>query len=95
DISPPSTQDEIETAYREKARETHPDTGGSKDDFLEVQRAYETLTNSDESPSVSRSHRQDVTSQSPVFMLRDRWCVNCLLRVGILSTPNYLNIRPC
>ena len=47
DVSPPSTQDEIETAYREKARETHPDTGGSKDDFLEVQRAYETLTKSD------------------------------------------------
>lgn len=46
-ISHPATQDEIGAAYREKARETHPDTGGSKDEFLEVQQAYETLSESD------------------------------------------------
>lgn len=45
-IAPPVTQDEIKAAYREKVRETHPDTGGSRDEFLEVQQAYEALTES-------------------------------------------------
>lgn len=41
-----ASQEDIEAAYRERARETHPDTGGSKEEFLEVQEAYETLSES-------------------------------------------------
>lgn len=45
-VEPDASQEDIEAAYRERARETHPDTGGSKEEFLEVQEAYETLSES-------------------------------------------------
>jgi hypothetical protein len=32
---------EIQSAYRHRARETHPDAGGSQDDFVQVQAAFE------------------------------------------------------
>jgi len=46
DLSPDASQDEIEAAYRRKARKTHPDAGGDKNEFLQVQQAYEKLTSS-------------------------------------------------
>lgn len=45
-VEPGASQEDIEAAYRERAREAHPDTGGSKQEFLEVQEAYETLSES-------------------------------------------------
>lgn len=42
-LTPPVSQEQIKAAYRKKARETHPDTGGSHEQFLLVQQAYETL----------------------------------------------------
>jgi hypothetical protein len=33
--------EEIQTAYRRKAKETHPDAGGSQEEFLRVQAAWE------------------------------------------------------
>jgi hypothetical protein len=33
--------DEIQTAYREKAKATHPDHGGDQEEFLRIQRAWE------------------------------------------------------
>ncbi len=45
-VKPSASQEDIEAAYRERAREAHPDTGGSKQEFLEVQEAYETLSES-------------------------------------------------
>ena len=38
-----ATPDEIRAAYRAKARETHPDRGGSADTFGRVQAAYRLL----------------------------------------------------
>lgn len=37
----PVTQDSIKKAYRKLAREYHPDTGGSADQFKQLTRAYE------------------------------------------------------
>ena len=37
----PARVEEIKRAYHEKARETHPDLGGSAEKFQAVQRAYE------------------------------------------------------
>lgn len=37
-----TTRDEIERAYRIRAREVHPDSGGSHEAFLNLQGAYET-----------------------------------------------------
>ena len=36
-------QDEIRSAYRRRARETHPDRGGAAEEFIKVQAAYEML----------------------------------------------------
>jgi DnaJ-class molecular chaperone len=33
--------DELKTAYRKKVKKTHPDTGGSQSEFIEVVNAYE------------------------------------------------------
>ena len=51
-----ATQEQIAKAYRAKARKTHPDMGGSQEDFLEVQKAYDTL--SDESKKAAFDRRQ-------------------------------------
>lgn len=38
-----ATKSEIKKAYREKVLETHPDKGGSNEEFIKVQDAYECL----------------------------------------------------
>lgn len=42
-IEPSATQEEIKTAFRRKAMRTHPDRGGSDEEFRAVVKAYETL----------------------------------------------------
>ncbi len=37
----PCTEQEVMVAYREKAKEMHPDRGGDLDDFLRLQRYFE------------------------------------------------------
>jgi preprotein translocase subunit Sec63 len=39
-----SGPDQIKTAYRRRALETHPDKGGDQKDFIQVKTAYELLT---------------------------------------------------
>jgi len=47
DISPSNVElSRIQSAYHEKVKETHPDTGGTRDKFITVQQAYELLLNS-------------------------------------------------
>lgn len=43
-VGPDATQDEIKRAYRRKARELHPDTGGDEEAFKQVTRAYQILS---------------------------------------------------
>ena len=38
-----ASQEDIKNAFRQKARETHPDRGGSKEEFVKVREAYECL----------------------------------------------------
>ena len=44
-ILPNATLDQIKSAYRKRAMETHPDRAGNADAFKEVQMAYDALTN--------------------------------------------------
>lgn len=43
-VSEDATQDEIKKAYRQLARENHPDAGGDEEKFKEINAAYETLS---------------------------------------------------
>jgi hypothetical protein len=39
----PFDEEQLTQAYRRRARETHPDAGGSEREFIQVQQAYERL----------------------------------------------------
>ncbi|WP_435333033.1 ferredoxin Fer [Haloarchaeobius sp. TZWWS8] len=43
-VDPDADEDEIRRAYRRRAKETHPDQGGSRREFQRVKEAYEELT---------------------------------------------------
>lgn len=43
-LMPPVTLDDVKQAYLVKAREAHPDRGGSPEDFVRVQQAFEEAT---------------------------------------------------
>ena len=47
-----ATQDEIKKAYRQKAKELHPDKGGDEEMFKKVTNAYDIL--SDENKKVTK-----------------------------------------
>jgi hypothetical protein len=42
-VSQPFTSDDLKAAYRRRAKETHPDRGGSAEEFRRVREAYEWL----------------------------------------------------
>jgi len=42
-VSPDATKDEVEKAYREKAKTAHPDKGGKNKDMIMVNAAYEVI----------------------------------------------------
>ena len=46
-----STKEELKKAYRKLAFKHHPDTGGNKDDFAQVNNAYSLLTSTATSSS--------------------------------------------
>ena len=39
----PFDEEQLTQAYRRRARETHPDAGGSEREFIQVRQAYERL----------------------------------------------------
>lgn len=45
DISATADENRIESAYRERVKEVHPDQGGDREDFTEVREAYTTALN--------------------------------------------------
>lgn len=54
-VPPDATDDDLRKAYRRRARETHPDTGGSAEQFSLVQLAYEVLRDPGQRETYDRS----------------------------------------
>ena len=78
-IDPDATQAQIKSAYRQKAKELHPDcSGGECEPFHDIQEAYETLSNP------ARRRRYDSG------LARD----NSPLRVSRTPRPEPLRPRP-
>lgn len=44
DLDPPVSQSKIKSQYRKKVKDTHPDTGGSTEEFKRVKEAYSVLS---------------------------------------------------
>tara|TARA_R110000823_G_scaffold36271_2_gene99173 strand:+ start:1192 stop:1524 length:333 start_codon:yes stop_codon:yes gene_type:complete len=42
-IYPPVTEDQVRQAYKKMSLQTHPDKGGSNNDFIQVKQAYDDL----------------------------------------------------
>lgn len=60
-LMPGASMDQIKSAYKKVAKQTHPDTGGSKEAFIEVNHAYKMLTDPSyrrDSEHVKRSREQ-------------------------------------
>lgn len=51
-----SNEDEIKHAYRNLAKTHHPDKGGSKEKFQEIQEAYDTLSNPEKKSAYDNPH---------------------------------------
>ncbi len=44
DIDPPASESEIKSRYRQKVKETHPDVGGSAEEFKNIRKAFTILS---------------------------------------------------
>ncbi|WP_435127706.1 J domain-containing protein [Halobaculum sp. D14] len=42
-LTPGASEEDVKSAYRDRVKETHPDSGGDEESFKRVTRAYETL----------------------------------------------------
>ena len=65
-------KDEIEDAYRERVKETHPDLGGDKEEFKRVQAAYEAVTGDENAEAYDSllNDRQNTTVESTVTTVK-------------------------
>ncbi len=57
-LKPGASLDEIRSAYRLRARDTHPDHGGDPDDFAEVSEAYSTLRDDERRKAWEADYRE-------------------------------------
>ncbi len=65
-ISPNASTDEIQSAYKKAALRTHPDKGGSEDEFKKVGKAKNILTNPELRERYDRFGIKDDNEQPPV-----------------------------
>ena len=61
-IRPGASPDELRSAYRDRARETHPDHGGDADSFAEVREAYEVLRDEQRRTAWESTYRQKASA---------------------------------
>ncbi|WP_312179514.1 J domain-containing protein [Arthrobacter sp.] len=64
-VTPSATAEQIRSAYRRAARETHPDHGGSSESFHQVSEAYQVLSNADQRAAYDRRLGRASSAGSP------------------------------
>lgn len=77
-LLPPYTREDIQAAYREKAKMTHPDRGGSATEFEEIHEAYE---RAQEYMRFHSDRRQWLAAQVERYAIQDA-IVNEVRRLG-------------
>jgi hypothetical protein len=70
-------QDTIKRAYRRKARQLHPDAGGTEDGFKELTTAYEVLRNPRPVRTTTVSVTRAVLAARPPVATRSRGSATC------------------
>lgn len=104
-VNQDANQDEIKKAYRQKARDKHPDSGNCCDstEFRQVQEAYETLRNQGTRDEYDRELRQGrIRTYRPPGMYRrqtnydfidlDAWMSTDIRTLEIILTPQEARI---
>ena len=90
-VTPDATAEEIRAAYRQRARETHPDHGGDPDEFRAVQIAWELLR---DDPAASHTRRRasvgmpDIVGVNIIVALRRLREHGLIPAVGIVAVPS-------
>jgi hypothetical protein len=70
-VSPNASGAEIKAAFRKKAKESHPDTGGSTEDYLKVQKAWESAQ------ATGKFKRGDSIEMEQFLKRLDSCCKQC------------------
>ena len=82
-VSPESSFEEIKIAYKKKAKELHPDTGGSQEKFIELQTAFDILKDS------SKRHLYDTEGVIDSFSKNQEICtiIHNIFSQELYNTP--------
>lgn len=64
-IDPDADDAEIDRAYRQRVKESHPDHGGSASEFQQIRTAYERLTTDGETPADDPESTDDPNHRHP------------------------------
>lgn len=60
-----ASADEVRQAYRRAAKDAHPDRGGSAEEFVRVQAAFDTLSDAKRRAAYDRAQRQSAADPAP------------------------------
>lgn len=66
-VSPSASEKEIQNAYREKVKETHPDTGGSVQEFQNVMDAYKQICQANSEHELHTENNQQTQTQPNTY----------------------------
>lgn len=87
--------EEVHVAYRERAKETHPDKGGDATSFRDVVTAYRALISAREPQDANESELHDATASSPQaaahsirWLRRRRWWLLVPTMYAYLAAPH-------
>lgn len=70
-VKPDATHDEIRAAYRQRAKQTHPDGGGSEAEFLKVSHAHRVLGDDNLRARYDKTGKSDIEPDNSEALIRE------------------------